>query len=429
MNEVAETIGGSLTGGKTITGLEPIHILTINGGSSSLKFALYRMGEVDTLLWSGRMTGIGLETGRWHVEDASGAGSLDQQLVLPDHESASKRFFEWLRQSNNGQGLDAVGHRVVHGGIHYARPQPITPELEAALETLGRLDPEHLPHELKVIRAMREAYPDLLQVACFDTAFHRQMPKVAQMLPLPRALFDEGIVRFGFHGLSYEFLIQELARVAGADAASGRVIIAHLGNGASMAAIRDGRSVDTTMGFMPTGGLMMSTRSGDLDPGVLLHLLQQKGLSPADVNEMVNHGAGLLGVSGIAADMQELLAEEATSPHAAQAIALFCYSAKKFLGALAAVLGGLDTLIFTAGIGEQSPAIRQRICANMEFLGIRLDTFRNAQNAPVISSEHGRVSVRVMRTNEELMIAKAVCQILRNPDRSDQPAGEFGGAP
>ncbi|MGH6899994.1 MAG: acetate/propionate family kinase [Geminicoccaceae bacterium] len=411
----------------TITNPQPVRILTINGGSSSLKFALYHMGEPDTLLWSGRMEGIGLEAGRFHVKDARGAVLIDQQLALPDHESASRRFLDWLRQCENGRGLDAVGHRVVHGGIHYTRSQPITPEMEAELETLGRLDPEHLPHELKVIRAMRQAYPDLLQVACFDTAFHRQMPKVAQMLPLPRALFDEGIVRFGFHGLSYEFLIQELARVAGAAAARGRVVIAHLGNGASMAAIRDSHSIDTTMGFMPSGGLMMSTRSGDLDPGVLLHLLQQRGLSPTDVNAMVNHGAGLLGVSGIAADMQQLLVEEATSPHAAEAIALFCYSAKKFLGALAAVLGGLDTLIFTAGIGENSPAVRERVCANMEFLGIQLDPLRNQQNAAIISPDHGRVSVRVMKTNEELMIAKAVHRIWCDRDRGGRPAGELQG--
>jgi acetate kinase len=266
-----------------------------------------------------------------------------------------------------------------------------------------------------------------MQVACFDTAFHRQMPKVARMLPLPRALFDEGIVRFGFHGLSYEFVIQELERTAGAAAARGRVVIAHLGSGASMAAVRDGRTLDTTMGFTPTGGLMMSTRSGDLDPGVVLHLLQEKGLSPADVNEMVNHGAGLLGVSGIAADMQELLAAEAANPRAAEAIALFCYTARKYLGALAAALGGLDTLIFTAGIGENSPAVRQRICEGMEFVGIQLDAERNAQNAPIISPEHGSVTVRVVRTNEELMIARAVDRILRARDRDEPPGGELEG--
>jgi acetate kinase len=413
-------------GGRIIESSQPNDVLTINSGSSSLKFAVYRMGKADTLLLSGQMAGIGRETGRFHVKDASGAALVEQQVALPDHESASRRLLDWLRDDDRGEGLSAVGHRVVHGGIRYSRPQAITPEMEAELETLGRLDPEHLPHELKAIRAMREAYPDLMQVACFDTAFHRQMPKVAQMLPLPRALFDEGIVRFGFHGLSYEFVLQELARTAGA-AARGRVIIAHLGSGASMAAVGDGRSLDTTMGFMPTGGLMMSTRSGDLDPGVLLHLLQAKGLSPADVNEMVNHGAGLLGVSGIAADMQELLAEEAVSPRAAEAIALFCHTARKFLGALAAVLGGLDTLIFTAGIGENSPAVRERICEGMEFLGIRLDADRNAQNAPIISPERGRVTVRVLRTNEELMIAKAVDRILRAQNRDEPPGGELEG--
>jgi acetate kinase len=416
-----------LHGGQTIPNPRQGGILTINSGSSSLKFALYRMGEAEELLLSGRMEGIGLEATRFHVRDASGAILIDQQPALPDHKSASNIFFNWLRQHEISRVLDAVGHRVVHGGIRYTRAQPITPEMEAELDRLGKFDPEHLPYAIEVIRTMRETYPGITQVACFDTAFHRQMPLVAQMLPLPRTLFDAGIVRFGFHGISYEFLIQELTRIAGANAVGGRVIIAHLGNGASMVAIRDRRSIDTTMGFMPAGGLMMSSRSGDLDPSVLLYLLQEKGLSPADVNKMVNREAGLLGVSGIAADMRKLLAEEATNPRAAEAISLFCYTAKKFLGALTAILGGLETLIFTAGIGENAPIIRQRICQNMECLGIQLDPGRNEQNAPIISSEHGRVTVRVMKTNEELMIARAVYQIVREQDRGRQFGAELEG--
>lgn len=374
------------------------------------------MGEAEEVLLSGYMQGIGLEATRFHVNDVSGAVLVDQQPAIPDHRSASNIFFKWWHQYEDRPDLDAVGHRVVHGGLRYTQAQPITSEMEVELERFGKFDPEHLPSAIEVIRTMRETYPGLMQVACFDTAFHRQMPKVAQMLPLPHALFDAGIVRFGFHGLSYQFLIQELARVAGEKVADGRVIIAHLGNGASMVAIRDRHSIDTTMGFMPAGGLMMSSRSGDLDPSVLLYLLQERGLSLADVNKMVNHEAGLLGVSGTTADMQQLLAEETTSPRAAEAISLFCYSAKKFLGALVAVLGGLDTLIFTAGIGENAPIIRQRICQNMEFLGIQLDPDRNEQNAPIISSDRDRVTVRVMKTNEELMIARAVSQILREQD-------------
>lgn len=385
------------------------------------------MGEATTRLISGDMKGIGPRNGWFHIKDVKEAVLIDQQQPLPDHESAAKVFFDWLRQHESGRRLDAAGHRVVFGGLQYIRSQRITRDMETELEKLGRLDPEHLPYEIKIIRSMRDAYPDLMQVACFDTAFHRQMPKVAQMHPLPRALFDQGIVRFGFHGLSYQFLLQELARVAGPAAARGRVIIAHLGSGASMAAIRDGRSIDTTMGFTPAGGLMMSTRSGDLDPGVLLHLLQENGLSPTEVNDMVNRGAGLLGVSGIASDMQQLLAEEAASPCATEAIALFCYLAKKFLGALAAALGGLDTLIFTAGIGENSPAVRWRICENMEFFGIQLDRLRNEQNAPVISADHSRVTARVMKTNEELMIAEAVYRIWRDEAGNARPAGESEG--
>lgn len=387
------------------------------------------MGEAEELRLSGYMEGIGLKVARFRVKDASGAVLIDQQLALPDHKSASNNFFNWLHQYQEGTGLDAVGHRVVHGGIRYIRAQPITPEMEAELERLGKFDPEHLPYAIEVIRTMRETYPGLTQVACFDTAFHRQMPKVAQMLALPRALFDAGIVRFGFHGLSYQFLIEELARAAGANAANGRVIIAHLGNGASMVAIRDGRSIDTTMGFMPAGGLMMSSRSGDLDPSVLLYLLQEKSMSAADLNRMVNREAGLLGISGTTADMRELLAEEATNPRAAEAISLFCYLAKKFLGALVTILGGVDTLIFTAGIGENAPIIRQRICQNLEFLGIQLDPDRNERNAPIISSGHGGVSVRVMKTNEELMIARAVSQILHEQNGGGRLSAELEGEP
>jgi acetate kinase len=240
------------------------------------------------------------------------------------------------------------------------------------------------------------------------------MPAVAQWYPLPRNLWRDGVRRFGFHGLSYEFLIHEMARVAGAKAAHGRVIIAHLGNGASMAAIRGGKSMDTTMGFTPTGGLMMSTRSGDLDPGVMLYLLREKRLSSSAVSHLVNRRAGLLGVSGISSDLRDLFAQSAKNSHAKEAIDLFCYEAKKYLGALAAVLGGVDTLIFTAGIGENIPTIRRRICEHLEFLGIRLDDARNERNAPIISRAAGPVTVRVIKTNEELMIARHTHNLIRS---------------
>jgi acetate kinase len=278
--------------------------------------------------------------------------------------------------------------------------------MEKALTKLEPLDPDHLPLELQAIKTVRRLYPDVTQVACFDTAFHRHMPTVAQQYPLPRKLWRDGVRRFGFHGLSYEFLINELARMASLKVAHGRVIIAHLGSGASMTAIRGGKSVDTTMGFTPTGGLMMGARSGDLDPGVMLYLLREKGLSSSALSDLVNKRAGLVGVSGVSSDLRVLFAQRENNAHAAEAIELFCYEATKHLGALATVLGGIDTLIFTAGIGENMPAIRRRICQPLEFLGIRLEPKRNERNAAIISRADATVTVRVMKTNEELMIAR-----------------------
>jgi acetate kinase len=249
------------------------------------------------------------------------------------------------------------------------------------------------------------AYPAVPQVACFDTAFHSRMPRVARLYALPRRLAEEGIIRYGFHGLSYEYVMEELRRLE-PEAAAGRVVVAHLGNGASMAAVRGGVGVDTTMGFTPTGGLVMGTRSGDLDPSVPLYLLGERGLTPAEVSDLLNKQAGLQGVSGTSADMRDLLDREPDDRRAAEAVALFCYQAKKFLGALAAALGGLDALVFTGGIGEHSATVRERVCEGLEFLGIRLDPDRNGAHSPVISSDATAVTVRVVPTDEDLMVAR-----------------------
>ncbi len=388
-------------------------ILTINSGSSSIKFSVYDVGPAERLVLVGSLDRIGLPDGRFHATGAPGQTLIERQLALPDHRAALEALFAWLQGHLRERPPDAVGHRIVHGGARHNRPERITPDLIAELQRLIPLAPEHLPHELKAVDAAARAYPEARQVACFDTAFHRQMPAVAQAYALPRPLTDAGIIRFGYHGLSYEYILGELAREAGEEAAQGRVIVAHLGNGASMAAIQRGKSVDTTMGFTPTGGLVMSTRSGDLDPGVLLYLLEEQRLTPTAVRRLVSHEAGLLGVSGISADMRDLLSQEQTDPRAAQAIALFCYQARKFLGGLAAVLGGLDTLVFTAGIGENAPTIRQRICEGFDFLGIHLDSARNAANAPIISRAASPATVRVMQTNEELMIARHTAAIVR----------------
>ena len=389
------------------------HILTINSGSSSIKCSLYHIGSEETLALSGDIQRIGLPGSRFQIRDAAGRTLVEDCRDLADHDAALKTLLDWLQNSFPDQVLHAVGHRLVHGGVKYNQPQPIDDELMAALTEIVRLAPNHLPHELKAIRAVQHHYPNLAQVACFDTAFHHLMPETARRFPLPRSLWDEGVLRYGFHGLSYEFIMEKLRVDAGAEAALGRVLIAHLGNGASMAAVKAGKSMDTTMGLTPAGGLMMGTRSGDLDPGLLLYLLEEKERSPATVDYLINQRSGLIGVSGSSSDMRDLLARESSNPHAAQAVEMFCYQARKHLGAMAAVLGGLDTLIFTAGIGENSPAIRQRICQGMEFLGIQFDSARNESNAPIISRDGSPVAVRVMKTDEELMIARHTCKLLR----------------
>ena len=382
------------------------NILTINSGSSSIKFSLYVLGETERLVLNGELGRIGVSQGFLQAKDQAGNQLTAQELDLPDHEAALKTLFDWLQGHEAGKGLDAVGHRLVHGGPSHVKPQLVSSELIEDLKQLIPLAPDHLPDEIKGLEAVHRLFPDLPQVACFDTAFHRHMPEVAQRYPLPEPLFREGLRRYGFHGLSYRYILQELAQEAGAPAANGKLIVAHLGNGASMAAIEGGRSLDTTMGLTPTGGLVMSTRVGDLDPGVILYLLQEKGLTPAAVNHLINQQAGLLGISGISSDMQDLLTQADTKTEAALAVDLFCYQARKFVGALAAALGGLDTFVFTGGIGENSATIRARICGPLEFLGIRLDQGLNEGNAPIISRQDSPVTVRVMKTNEELMIAR-----------------------
>jgi acetate kinase len=301
---------------------------------------------------------------------------------------------------------------VVHGGREYREPQRVTPLVMQELKRLSPYDPEHLPAEIALIEECVRRYPRLPQVACFDTAFHRAMPVVARLLPIPRRYEKLGVQRYGFHGLSYAFLIKELARIGRPAEASGRVILAHLGNGASMAAVKDGRPVDTTMGFTPASGLPMSRRSGDLDPGLVSYLARTEGMSADRFHRMVNSESGLLGVSEISSDMRDLLKEEQNDPRAADAVALFCYQAKKWIGALAAALGGIDTVVFSAGIGEHAPVIRARICEGLEFLGIVIDHVRNEKNEAVISKADGKVTVRVMHTDEEREIAGSVMEQL-----------------
>lgn len=394
-------------------------ILTVNGGSSSLKFALFHaMAGTMTLMVSGSLDRIGLPDGRFLAQDHAGQTLYDERVSLSDHVVALRHFLAWLGAQAVGARFDAIGHRIVHGGARYTQPQRVTPELRAALTQLIPLAPAHLPNELAAIAALREDYPDVPQVACFDTAFHRTMPRVAQLIGLPRALLDEGIVRYGFHGLSYEYIVGELEREAGAEVAHGRLVIAHLGNGSSMAAVAGGRSIDTTMGFTPLGGLVMSTRPGDMDPGVFLYLLQSKGMAPSALDALFNQKSGLIGVSGTSSDMRDLLGRAASDTHAAEAVDLYCYSARKALGGLSVALNGLDTVVFTGGIGEHAAEIRRRICERLTVLGIEIDAARNEADASVISSDASRVTVRVMKTDEEVMIARHTLSALRSVEGS-----------
>jgi acetate kinase len=395
----------------TPAGVTDPRVLTINGGSSSIKFALYRIGQPLQRGLRGKIDRIGSGGATLTLSEPNEDKKDSREVDAADYKSAAKFLIRWLEEQTDFASVQAVGHRVVHGMQHTA-PELVTPELLEELHRITPFDPEHLPGEIELIEAFRQRHPNLPQAACFDTAFHRDMPRVAKLLAIPRHYELKGVQRYGFHGLSYAYLLQELARLGDPAATKGRVILAHLGNGASIAAVRDGRSIDTSMGFTPTSGLPMSTRSGDLDPGLVSYLARTEKMTAPQFQKMVTHESGLLGVSEISSDMRDLLAQENTDARAAEAIALFCYQAKKWIGAFAAALGGLDTLVFSGGIGESAPLIRERICDGLGFLGIELSPTRNAENEALISKDGARATVRVIRTDEELMIAKSVSRLL-----------------
>ena len=387
-------------------------ILTINGGSSSIKFALFEAGGPIRRILEGAIDRIGMPAPNFVVKGLNRADNFTRPVTAPDHTVAVSTLMDWVEERIGRGELAAVGHRVVHGGPKYSEPQRITPKMVEELHQLESFDPEHLPEEILLTEAFHRRFPDLPQVACFDTAFHHDLPRVARLLPIPRRYEAQGVRRYGFHGLSYAFLMGELARLAGAKAAQGRVILAHLGNGASLAAVRHGKSIDTSMSFTPTAGVPMSTRSGDLDPGLVWYLARTEKMNAKQFNEMVNSRSGLLGISETSSDMHDLLDRETQDVRAAEAIALFSYQVKKWIGAFAAALGGLDTLVFSGGIGENAPMVRARICDGLGFLGVEIEEKRNAANEGVISADAGRVAVRVMHTDEEWMIAKTVCRVL-----------------
>jgi acetate kinase len=394
--------------------MKPVNprILTINGGSSSIKFALFEAGDSLRRIVDGEIERIGLPAAMFRVKGSDQADNFSRPVSAPDYTAAVGVLVDWIDERNRREALTAVGHRIVHGGPKYSEPQRITTEMVEDLHRLDPFDPDHLPEEILLTEAFHRRFPDLPQVACFDTAFHHDLPRVARLLPIPRRYEAQGVRRYGFHGLSYAFLMGELARLAGTEAAQGRIILAHLGNGASLAAVRGGKPVDTSMSFTPTAGVPMSTRSGDLDPGLVWYLARTEGLDAKRFNEMVNLQSGLVGVSETSSDMRDLLDRETQDARAAEAVALFCYQVKKWIGAFAAALGGLDTLVFAGGIGENAPVVRARICDGLGFLGIELEEKRNAASEGVISAAASRVAVRVIHTDEEWMIANTVCSVL-----------------
>jgi acetate kinase len=388
-------------------------VLALNAGSSSLKFAIYDAASLAPLCRGG-VTAIGAkgEAARFSVcGDMSarlGAGAGPAADV--DHEGAARWLIEAIDARLADLAIEAVGHRVVHGGALFDRPVRVTPEILAQLETLSPLAPSHQPHNLAPIRSLLATHPDLPQIACFDTAFHRTQPRLAQLFPLPRAFAERGVLRYGFHGLSYQFIAEELERRAIARS-RGRVVVAHLGHGASLCAMCGLESVATTMGFTALDGLMMGTRSGAIDPGLLLHLIQQEGMSAQEVHRLLYEQSGLLGVSGISDDMRAL--EVDGSPDALEAMELFAYRAAREIGSLASAVGGIDVLVFTAGVGENSPPTRARICGYLSHLGVLFDPEANARNLASIGARESAVEVLVVPTNEEAVIARDAQRLLQ----------------
>jgi acetate kinase len=393
-------------------------VFTLNGGSSSIRFALYDAKHATMGLLDGKIERIGSSGTSMSVTSQANGEAVETHAAIDakSQQSAVGYLLSWLESQSFFAQVGGVGHRVVHGMTH-SRPERVTAELLGELKRIVPYDPEHLPREIELIEAVARAHPRLPQVACFDTAFHRNMPRVATIVPIPRRFAAHGVQRYGFHGLSYTYLMAELTRLGDPAAVRGRVILAHLGSGASLAAVRDGVGIDTSMGFTPTSGVVMSTRSGDLDPGVVSFLAATEAMDVAGYQRMVTHESGLLGVSETSSDIRDLLARERDDVRAAEAVELFCYQVKKWIGAFAAALGGLDTLVFAGGIGENAAAVRARICAGLEHLGVALDPMCNSQGlgsrrAALISSGAGSVAVRVLRTDEESVIAAMTIDVL-----------------
>lgn len=386
------------------------NILTINGGSSSIKFALYSMDEKPGKFIAGHIKRIGLDDPEFTVINNISNENNEIALDATSFKETAEVLIEWLKKQKYFVQVKCVGHRIVHGMSH-THPEIIDDILLKELNKISEYDPDHLPAEIEIIQLFKKQFPSLVQVACFDTSFHATLPRVAKMFPIPRRFDKAGIRRYGFHGLSYTYLLEVLGNMEGADKSNGRIILAHLGNGASLAAIKDGISIDTSMGFTPAGGLVMGTRPGDLDPGVAWYMMQSEQLTAKQFNQLINHEAGLLGVSELSSDMEDLLQKENSDVRVAEAVALFCYQVKKWIGSFAAVLNGLDTLVFSGGIGENAPLIRSRICKEFDYLNIEIDEKENNKNATVISTRKSKVKVYVIPADEEIIIAKSTREL------------------
>lgn len=387
------------------------YVLALNAGSSSIKFVLHTTGHdgVSQRVFEGEITGIGFE-GRLKVLGASREVLIERQSNATDHIVAMREVIAWLREHVPDEGLAAIGHRVVHGGSYFYESCIITDDTIKTLGGLTVFDPLHLPNEIDLIKTCKKAFTNVPQVACFDTSFHHTMPAVAHRMALPYEYEEKGLRRYGFHGLSCMYIMNELSRLD-PEAAAGRVIIAHLGSGASLTAVKNGESQDTTMALTPAAGIPMSTRSGDIDPGIVRYLAHTEGLTADEFDDVINKRSGLLGISGTTPDMEELLKLEKEDMRAKNAVDLFCYAVKKQIGALTAGMGGCDTLVFTGGMGENAPKIRARILDGLDFLGIQVDTRRNNQNKPVISPDGARVTVRMLHTDENQVIVQEVMKI------------------
>jgi acetate kinase len=389
-------------------------VLAVNAGSSSIKFALFEAQSPYKRLFEGAIENVGATGSCFRIVD--GAAGFVRHFAIPDHLTAVRVLIDWLQERLSPDSLTAIGHRVVYGGVHFRVTQKVTPALLEAMYSARSYDSEHLPQEQLLIETLGRAFPNAVNVACFDTHFHKEMPQVACMLPIPRRFYAAGVTRQGFHGLSCAFMMRELVRSAGAATAHGKVVLAHLGGGCSVTAVKAGRSVDTSMGLTPAGGMAMSTRSGDVDPGLAWRLMREHDISLAQFNHMINHESGLKGVSGTSGDLRYLLERELIESAAADAVAMFCYQARKQIGAMACAMEGIDTLVFAGGIGENLSVVRARICAGLAFLGIEIDDALNEENARIISTKTSAVTVRIIASDEQTMIAEETSKFISSLD-------------